>query len=457
MTRRNAVNPSYTVALTPVYAPSASSRKLHLFKSAQRSFRYHFLPTANSQQPTANMQFSYTAKSNDGELVSGWIEAVSLVDAQKQIRQRDLFPVDVHKQSAVRGLIASRVTRHQRVPRRELLSLTTQLAIMTKSGIDLAGALQTLARQCQHKHLRKVLKTIHADVSGGKSVSESLRRHVHLFGSAYVASVAAGEASGQLPEVLNRLSQLQRSELRNHSAIRTMLAYPIVLMAVSMCVIMGLIGFVLPQFSGIFSQFEVPLPALTQVLIAIATEFRNRLWLWGPFVLLLMLSPLVAMRTPSGKFFIDRLLLNAAVIRNVTRSVILGRTFRMLGLMIESGVPLLEGLRLTRQSVSNSLYRKLFDDLEEDILNGRGLATSLVTAGFIPPAAAEMVLTAEKTGTLGAVTQLMGEHYEEEGEARLKELATMIEPLIIVVMGAVVAAVVMAVMLPMFEIATLSR
>ena len=145
------------------------------------------------------------------------------------------------------------------------------------------------------------------------------------------------------------------------------------------------------------------------------------------------------------------------MIRDITRAFYIGRTFRLLGLMIESGVPLLEGLQLTRNAVRNSLYRELFDDLEESILNGRGLASSLIKAGFVPPVAAEMVLTAERTGTLGMVTELMGEHYEEEGETKLRELATMLEPLIIVVMGVIVATIVMAVMLPMFDIATLAR
>jgi type II secretory pathway component PulF len=122
--------------------------------------------------------------------------------------------------------------------------------------------------------------------------------------------------------------------------------------------------------------------------------------------------------------------------------------------MIESGVPLLEGLRLTRNSVKNSLYQQLFDELEEAILNGRGLANSLINAGFVPSVAAEMVLTAERTGTLGMVTELMGEHYEEEGESKLRELATILEPLIIVMMGVVVATIVLAVLLPTFDLAT---
>src|SRR5688572_19544158 len=150
-------------------------------------------------------------------------------------------------------------------------------------------------------------------------------------------------------------------------------------------------------------------------------------------------------------------MLNVPILRDVTRAFYIGRTFRLLGLMIESGVPLLEGLQLTRNAVRNSLYRELFKELEEAILNGRGLASSLIKAGFVPPVAAEMVLTAERTGTLGMVTELMGAHYEEEGESKLREMATILEPLIIVVMGVIVATIVMAVMLPMFDIATMAR
>src|SRR4029077_17220913 len=128
-----------------------------------------------------------------------------------------------------------------------------------------------------------------------------------------------------------------------------------------------------------------------------------------------------------------------------------------MGLMIESGVPLLEGLRLTRNSGRNMLNRKLCAEREEWMLNGRGLVTSMINAGFVPAVAAEMVLTAERTGTLGLVTELMGEHYEEEGESKLRELAALLEPLIIVAMGVIVATIVMAVMLPMFDIATMAK
>jgi type II secretory pathway component PulF len=256
---------------------------------------------------------------------------------------------------------------------------------------------------------------------------------------------------------LGRLADLQRSEIRNRATIRTLLAYPILLASISSLVVCGLVGFVLPKFEKIFQQFEVPLPTITQVIVAFSVVLRQFVWIWGPLVVAAIIGLIVSRRVESGRRWWDRAFLNTILIRDITRAFYIGRTFRLLGLMIESGVPLLEGLQLTRNAVRNSLYRDLFKELEDAILNGRGLASSLIKAGFVPAVAAEMVLTAERTGTLGMVTELMGAHYEEEGETRLREIATMLEPMIIVTMGVIVATIVVAVMLPMFDIASLAK
>jgi type II secretory pathway component PulF len=245
--------------------------------------------------------------------------------------------------------------------------------------------------------------------------------------------------------------------MRVRATIRTLLAYPVLLAGVSTMVVIGLVTFVLPKFVDIFGQFEIELPVITKAVVSLSDFMRTYVWIWVPGLIAMVIFLMASRRAEWGRKWWDSAMLNVLVIREITRAFYVGRTFRLLGLMIESGVPLLEGLRLTRNSVKNSLYQKLFDDLEEAILNGRGLANSLINAGFVPSVAAEMVLTAERTGTLGMVTELMGEHYEEEGESKLRELATILEPLIIVVMGVVVATIVMSVMLPMFDIATISQ
>jgi type II secretory pathway component PulF len=404
------------------------------------------------------MQFVYTAKSKSGDIQTGHITAVDVDMAKRALREQSLFPIDIRKNSGASPFKALLGWRERgALSKRDLLSVTTQLAIMTRSGVDLASAFHSLSQQCSNPMLRSILAQVHKDVTGGKSISDAMFAQAAVFGDAYVASVAAGEAAGKLPEVLGRLAQFQRTEMRVRATVRTLLAYPLLLSGVSSLVVVGLVTFVLPKFVDIFGQFEVSLPMITQVVVAMSDVVSKYWFLWLPVAIAAFVGLIVSRRVESGRRKWDYAMLNVPLLRDITRAFYIGRTFRLMGLMIESGVPLLEGLRLTRNSVRNLLYRRLFDELEESILNGRGLATSLINAGFVPAVAAEMVLTAERTGTLGMVTELMGEHYEEEGESKLRELATLLEPLIIVAMGVIVATIVMAVMLPMFDIATMAR
>ncbi|HJQ79820.1 MAG TPA: type II secretion system F family protein, partial [Lacipirellulaceae bacterium] len=386
------------------------------------------------------MQFTYTAKTAAGDIQTGHVSAPDVEAVKRALREQSLFVIDVRrkaKDTLWKTLFGGR--GRGSLSKRDLLSVTTQLAIMTRSGVDLASAFNSLSQQCSNATLRAILAQVHRDVTGGKSISDAMQVQAAVFGDAYVASVAAGEAAGKLPDVLARLSQFQRTEIRVRAAIRTLLAYPVVLACVSSLVVIGLVTFVLPKFSDIFSQYEIPLPRLTQVVVAVSDMLRQHILYWLPLVVGCLVALLMSRRFEAGRRRWDTAMLNMPVLREITRAFYIGRTFRLLGLMIESGVPLLDGLRLTRNSIRNALYRDLFDDLERSILNGRGLANSLINAGFVPAVAAEMVLTAERTGTLGMVTELMGEHYEEEGESKLREMATILEPLIIVAMGVIVA------------------
>ncbi|HEV3003164.1 MAG TPA: type II secretion system F family protein [Pirellulales bacterium] len=404
------------------------------------------------------MNFTYTAKNTSGGTASGQLAADSLAEVRQRLREQGLFVLAVQP-SAKRALAwrRPRSVRRGRVPKRELLTMTSQLAVMARSGIDLAGALRMLCDQATHPTMKAALEKVHEAISAGKPISAALKEQGHVFGSAYVAGVAAGEASGRLAEVLDRLSQMIRNEMRQGATVKSLLAYPIVLSCVSLLVILGLVLFVLPSFANVFEQLEAPLPALTQILLAGSAELRRRSWLWGSALVALVASAAWHVRSPAGRRRLDSLKLNLTLLRSVTRSLAVGRVFRLLGTMIESGVPLLEALQLTRGSMSNSLYHALFDQLEQAVLNGREMSATLAACPFIPSAAAQMIATGERTGNLASVAQIMGEFYEEEGETRLKELATVLEPLIIVVMGVVVATVVLSVMLPMFDFATMAQ
>jgi general secretion pathway protein F len=294
------------------------------------------------------MQFTYTAKTSTGDIQTGQMTAADVAAVKRALREQKLFPIDIHKkavESFWRSLFGSR--ERASLSRRDLLSVTTQLAIMTRSGVDLASAFESLANQCNNASLRGVLSQIHRDITGGKSISDTMQVQAGIFGDAYVASVAAGEAAGKLPEVLNRLSQFLRSEMRVRATIRTLLAYPVLLAGVSSLVVFGLVTFVLPKFVEIFGQFEIALPVITRAVVFASEVLRNHLLMWVPAVLGALVSAVWFKRTDTGRRLWDTAMLNLFLIRDITRSFYVGRTFRLLGLMIESGVPLLEGIRLT--------------------------------------------------------------------------------------------------------------
>jgi len=350
----------------------------------------------------------------------------------------------------------SRAKNQRSIRKQDVAEITSQLAIMTKSGVDIASALSSLSVQCQRPALAEILFEVRDSVLAGVSFSEALNRHREVFGPSFVATVAAGEASGRMAEVLQQLAQMQRNEIKSTRAIRSVMIYPMLLLLVSGSVVAALVLFVLPRFTDLFSQYEMTLPVLTQILISLADELWVRWWLWLPMAGSTIVGFLTWRTTESGRLYIDRLWIHGPVVGEVCQTLLIGRTCRLLGLMLRNGVSLLESLKLTRQAINNTIYKQLLIDLEEAVVNGSNMTSVLQTTQAMPPSASEMLITAESTGNLSEVTELLGEYYEEEAQAKAQGLVGMLEPMITVGMGVLIAAVVLAVMLPVFDLSTLA-
>lgn len=408
------------------------------------------------------MHFQYQAKNNKGKLLAGVIEADSLAEARRALREQGMFVlqvVDYTRQAVSFDLTnwSKGFSRGRRVSKTDLLLFTTQLSVMCRSGIDLAEALYNTTQQCSNKALRETLEEVYQDVADGKAVSEAMSRHIDVFGEAYVSTITAGEASGTLQNGFGRLSEMLRNEIRLRTTIRSILSYPAVLVAVAILVCFSLVFFVLPQFATVFADLGKPAPPLTQMILDFGQMCRDHFVViaTGSLAGLAIVYKFWLSRHAGGYF--DRLLLNGPVIRNATRSLYTGRSFSLLGTMLNSDIPLLEALRLSRSSVKNHLYKNLFNRLEEDVLNGKGLGRALSEVDFIPPGAAQMVSTAERTGKLGDVMTTIGEFYEDEGEQRIRQLAKILEPMIILIMGGVVAVVMLSIMIPLLDVSTASH
>ncbi len=400
------------------------------------------------------MQFEYSAKSMAGQIMTGILDADSIEAAKRLLRDRDLF---VTKLKPAQQAAANFLSKRKTVTKRDLVMLTSQLSIMCQTGVDLAEAIGTCAKQTTSLKLREALEAVHKDISDGMSVPRALRKHVDIFGETYIASVEAGEASGKMGEVLNRMAGLLRAQIRLKSTINGALGYPIVLSGVSAIVLSALIFFVLPQFGKIFEDMEIPAPMSTRFLLAISSQLREYTLYWAGGAVAALVIGLKSLKSDRFRRFVDKQLLNAILIREVVRALFVGRSFRLMATMLESGVPLLEAIRLCKQSIQNILYRDMFETLESEVLNGRGIAETLAKCEFIPSGASQMVSTAERTGRLGDVMSMIGEFYEEEGERRVQELSKLLEPIIIVFMGAIVAFIVASVMLPMLSFSTASK
>ena len=402
------------------------------------------------------MQFQYTARTPDGQMMAGLLEAPSPVQAQSQLRDQGLFPVTIDSQIRPQA-VARQPWGGARIRKADLLMVTSQLSIMCQAGIDLAEALRSVAAECRHPGLKSTLDSVYQDVRGGTAASVALKKHGDVFGQAYVTSIAAAEASGSVTEVLSRLAGLLRNEIRLRSSLKSVAAYPIVLLGVAGIVLTALVFFVLPQFADVFEKTGRPAPPTTALLLDVATLLRENVLIIAGFVGLLAVGGLRLMRTEAACRYWDGVVLNAALFRNASRALLTGRAFRLMGTMLESGVPLLEAVRMCRASVRNRLFRGLFDDLEADVVNGKGIGSAIRHAVFVPAGAAQMISTAERTGKLGTVMELIGEYYEEEGERLVRQVVKLLEPAIIVVMGVLVAGVVLSVMLPLLDVSTMSR
>ncbi len=338
-----------------------------------------------------------------------------------------------------------------RVSRSELLISLSQLTIMCQAGVDLAEGIHQLADQCRHPALKRILIAVDRDVSSGQSFSDALRKHPQAFDEMIVSSIAAGEKSGNIPEVLERLTQLIRNDIRLRGTIIGMMIYPIVLCAVTLIVFGCMLFFVLPQFSEVFESMEKTPPAMTQTLLDLSEFLRSN----ALVLVVLLAASLIALwgarKSTTVLHARDRFVMHCIGLRHATRKLALGRMLRLLGAMLESGVPLLQAIRLSRSSSSNLLMKQLFDRIEQDVLNGRGLSGPLRTSEILPVGAAQMIGTAERSGNMGVILKTIGAFYESEGEEHIRHLVKIAEPLVIVVLGAFVGGIVLSIMLPMLD------
>lgn len=394
------------------------------------------------------MSYAYVAYDRSGAERRGTIEASSDAEAMERLRREGLFATSVERSEGS----GARRGRSRRGSLRGLVFALRQLAVLTGTGTPVVDALASVERQTKDAAWRGVLGDVRRRVEEGSTLAEAIGAHPGSFGTICQSLVAAGESAGNLSAMLDRVSRLVRRQQRVRSSMLGAMVYPGLLIAVSVGVLGVMIAVVMPRFAEMFESLDAPLPASTRVLMDMSGWLRAWWWL----VLGLLISGgcgLVAwLRTPGGRVALDRMLVRAPGVGRLVRSVLAGQVARLLSVLLASRVPLIEAIELTRNTLGNGEYRDLMDRCGERVSKGEHLSAALEGSALIPASMCEALRSAERSGSVAVVLAEVADFIEEDNESLVKSLTSILEPMILIVLGALVAFVAISIFLPLFDL-----
>lgn len=398
--------------------------------------------------------YDYRARTREGEILTDRIEGSDRDSVVEALRRRDLLVLDVTPEKEGRRGVFESVAERVGGGRDHLVVFTRQLATMVEAGIPLVRSLRVLAEHSESPRLEEVIDSVRSDVESGASFSEALERRGEVFGRLYVEMVRAGELGGALAEVLDRVAVQLEKEQELRRQVRAALAYPVFVLAFALVATTFMLLFVVPIFSGMYQDLGGQLPLPTRVAVGLSNAIGGPLGL----VLVACLIPaaiFVRRRAVSGegRAKVAALLLRAPFgVGSLTKKVALARVSRTLGSLVSSGVPVLEALKTTANSSGNPVVESAMLRAGAAVSDGSEIHAALQVESVFPGLVVRMVAVGEETGELDAMLDKVADFYESEVDAAVKSLTSIIEPVMILTVGALVGAVIVAMYLPMFRI-----
>jgi len=402
--------------------------------------------------------YAYRGLDVDGRSVGGVVDADSPRGARQKLRRSGVFPTDLKEERAATPLaVRAFAQRPERVPAAELAAITRQFSTLVAAGLPLVEALGALAEQAERPSLARTLAQVRQEVTEGSSLADALAQHPRLFGSLYVNMVRAGEASGALHVVLDRLADYTENQARLLGKVRSALTYPAIMLLLSATILFFLLSYVVPKVTRIFQETHQQLPLPTRILLGVSDFVAQ--WWW----LLLMLLAAVTVgvmrwaRTPSGRERVDRLTLDVPYLGRLAQKLAVARFARTLSTLLASGIGLLPSLDIVKSIVDNTVLTRAIEHARDAIREGQSIAPPLRESGLFPPLVVHMVAVGERSGQLEAMLSKAADTYDDEVENAVVALTTILEPIIIVFMGGVVLFIVLAILLPIFELNRIVR
>lgn len=398
--------------------------------------------------------FAYVARTRDGRTQKGTQTADNRQSLSAALQARGLV-LDKAQEKSKSGAIATG-RRGAKVKTAEILVFTRQLSTIVNSGLPLLQGLDILAEQMEDPRFQKICQMIGQDVEAGSTFSESLRKHPRAFTDLYVSMVRAGEASGNLDGVLLQLADYLEATEELKRRVRSAMTYPVVAFSMIILIAAGLIVWVVPQFEEIFSSFGKGLPLPTQILITASKVLRS---VYALVVVAGFIAAVIAVRiygqTPVGRYNLDRVKLRMPVFGKLLRKVAISRFTRTLSTLTRSGVAILGALEIVERTAGNEVFARAVRNAADSVRNGETLADPLARSGEFPAMVTRMIGVGEKTGALETMLAKIADFYDSEVKAAIDGLTSMIEPILILMMGIVVGGIVIGLFMPIMGLSSL--
>ena len=400
--------------------------------------------------------FNYRARDNTGKLIRGVIEALSQEEVAEKLQRMGHAPITITK--VFNGLKLEQLEwNFRRIKTEDIVMFNVQLANMLNSGLSIISSLETLQKQCENKKLNNIIGRVSRSVEAGESFSQAIAKHPRVFPNLFVSMVKAAEAGGDLGGVLTRYAEYAETQADLQRKIKEALYYPIILIMAVTGVIVFIATTLIPKFVEIFNRAEISLPLPTIILYGIGTAIRQ-------FWYVIILSGVGAViglrkyiRTKAGRFRFDKASLKLPLIGPIVRKSCISRFARTLSALLGSGVPILESLDIVTDVVNNQVLGRVIKQMRQSVEKGESLAESLKVSEEFPPDTVQMIFVGEESGNLAKMLNKISDFYDRATDYSIKKMVASLEPILLVVMGVIVAFTMASMLLPMFDMIKVLR
>ncbi|MEX0717566.1 MAG: type II secretion system F family protein [Planctomycetaceae bacterium] len=409
--------------------------------------------------------FQYEAMDNTGLEIKETIEATSENEAQQKIREKGFFVTKIHEKGRKKGAKPAAAKRKAAagkkrtfsiggVRSKQLTTFTRQLSTLQDAGLPILRSLRILEGQSRPGPLKNSLMGVIEDIEGGSTLSEAMSRQPKAFDDLYVNMVKAGEAGGALEIILRRLAEFKERAQSLKKKVQGAMIYPIAVITVATLIVTGIMIWIIPEFAKIFAGFDTQLPKMTELLIQVSGYVAEYFYLIPAIPLGMWLMLKIIRKNKTGKYIVDRVSLRIPLLGGILRKSTIARTTRTLGTLLASGVPILESLIIVRDTAGNAVFRRAYENIYTAIREGESMAVPLKESGVVDDMVVNMVDVGEETGALDTMLYKVADVYDEEVAMMVDALVSLLEPLMVVVLGLIVGFIVVALFMPLIDLIT---